>query len=67
MLYVEWARARCDDAKGLLRERFDMIDYERAKADVRPFVSNPAALDVWSAEFFHSLTGKIKMSGPEAR
>lgn len=55
------------DAKALLHERFNAIDYEQAKADVRPFVSNPAALDVWSAGFFHSLIDKIRVSSPELR
>ena len=53
-----------DDAKSLLRERFDAIDYEQARTDVRPFISNPAALEVWSAGFFRSLTDKMTdMSG----
>ena len=51
-----------NDAKSLLRERFDAIDYEQAKTDVRPFVLNPAALEVWSAGFFRSLTDKITQS-----
>lgn len=49
-----------DDAKRLLCDRFDKIDYEQAKADVRPFVANSAALDVWSADFFRALTSEIR-------
>lgn len=49
-----------DDAKELLCTRFGEIDYEQAKADVRPFVANPASLDAWSADFFRSLTSDIR-------
>lgn len=49
-----------EDAKGLLRARFGEIDYEQAKDDVRPFVQNPSALDVWSADFFCSLADGIR-------
>ena len=45
-----------DDAKRLLCERFDAIDYEQAKDDVRPFVKNAAALEIWNADFFKQIT-----------
>lgn len=42
--------------KNMLKERFEAIDYESAKQDILPFVSRPSSLDVWSAEFFCSIT-----------
>ena len=50
-----------DDARGLLRARFSEIDYDQAKADVRPFIATPASLDVWSADFFCSLVDAIRV------
>ena len=45
-----------DDARRLLRQRFEDIDYDQAKEDILPFVSDPHALDVWNADFFCSIT-----------
>ena len=48
-----------DDAKKLLCDRFDGIDYEQAKDDVRPFVKDTAALNLWSADFFKQITEQL--------
>ena len=45
-----------EDAKKLLCERFDTIDYEQAKNDVRPFIKDTAALGIWNADFFKQIT-----------
>ncbi len=45
------------DAKALLCERFEKIDYEQAKEDVRPFIADTSALNLWSADFFKQITG----------
>ena len=49
-----------EDAKHLLCERFETIDYQQAKADVVPFLKNTAALDMWSADFFKQITGGLR-------
>ena len=49
-----------EDAKRLLRERFEMIDYQLAKADVVPFLKNTSSLDLWSADFFKQITEGLK-------
>lgn len=48
-----------DDAKKLLCERFDSINYEQAKNDVRPFVKDAAALEIWNADFFKQITREL--------
>jgi predicted nucleotidyltransferase component of viral defense system len=45
-----------EGVRQLLRERFKSIDYAQAKADVIPFVTDPGALELWSAEFFCAIT-----------
>lgn len=40
----------------LLIEKFSITDFEQAKRDVKPFLANPAVLDIWSKEFFVSIT-----------
>ena len=45
--------------KQMLCKRFASIDYAQAKQDVIPFINNPHALDVWSADFFCQLTGQL--------
>lgn len=48
-----------EDAKRLLRDRFDAVDYSQAKEDVRPFIKNPSSLDLWSADFFKQITDRL--------
>lgn len=40
----------------ILNNRFDEIDYELAKEDVIPFIKNISLLNVWSSDFFKSIT-----------
>ncbi len=44
------------DVKSLLLERFEKINFEQAKKDVIPFLAEPSKLDLWSEEFFKSIT-----------
>jgi len=44
----------------ILAKRFDQIDYDLAKSDVRPFIKNQPALELWSRDFFRSITNGIK-------
>ena len=48
------------DAKRLLCDRFEAIDYSQAKADVIPFLKNSASLEVWSADFFRQITDGLQ-------
>lgn len=47
------------DAHGPLAERFAQLDIEAAKADVLPFVKDPASVALWSREFFLSLLPRL--------
>ena len=49
-----------DDIKRMLRDHFDAINFSRAKQDVKPFIHNTSALDIWNAEFFKQITEKLK-------
>ncbi|WP_295092403.1 nucleotidyl transferase AbiEii/AbiGii toxin family protein [Ruminococcus sp.] len=49
-----------DDAKKLLCSRFDTIDFEQAKDDVRPFIKDTGSLDLWCADFFKQITNELK-------
>ena len=48
------------EIKEILYRHFAAIDYSQAKTDVLPFIRNPAALDVWSAPFFQSITENLE-------
>ena len=43
--------------KKMLNEKFSSIDYAQAKEDILPFIKDPRVLDLWSADFFMSITG----------
>ena len=45
--------------KTMLCDRFSAIDYAQAKRDVEPFIHDAASLDVWSADFFCSITDSL--------
>jgi len=40
----------------LLAERFSTVDWAQAKADILPYIKNPRALELWSADFFAAVT-----------
>lgn len=46
---------------GLLERRFENIDYEIAKADIRPFIKDQKNIELWSVDFFKSITRDMKV------
>ena len=46
--------------KELLIKKFEKIDYKDAKDDVIPFIKNIDSLNIWSKNFFISITEKLK-------
>ena len=47
------------EIKQILYRRFESIDYSQGKNDVLPFIQNPASLDMWTKEFFQSITRNL--------
>ena len=45
-----------DEVKANLGYRFREINYQEAKRDLLPFIENPQELDVWSVDYFLSIT-----------
>jgi len=43
--------------------RIDAIDFESARADVRPYVFDASELDIWDARFFKEIVRKIRIKG----
>ena len=48
--------------KTLLKERILQTDIKAVKNDVRPFIKNPAEMDIWSADYFLQLADKIRIN-----
>lgn len=44
----------------LLQHRIDTLDIDQARADVRPFLRDAHALEIWSARYFHDLAAKVE-------
>ena len=40
----------------MIEDRFSTVDFTQAKKDVAPFIRDSHALDLWSQEFFNSIT-----------
>lgn len=49
-----------DDVKEMLVSRFKEIDFDEAKKDVLPFIKDISVLDIWSKDFFISITSQLK-------
>jgi predicted nucleotidyltransferase component of viral defense system len=49
------------DLLGLLEKKFEQLDVAAAKKEVTPFLRDPAAVDVWSRDFFISLLPRLKV------
>ena len=47
----------------LLQERIEAVDFGQAKTDVRRFLRDPSVLEIWSAAYFHDLTGYLRWEG----
>ncbi len=47
------------------KNKFDTIDYEKAKAFVKPFIKDQCSLDLWSSDFFKSITENIDVNQEE--
>ena len=45
--------------KNMLNEKFKLIDYDAAKNDVAPFLDDSTKLNIWSMEFFQSITDNL--------
>ncbi len=44
------------DLLEMLLKKFSLIDYKQAKQDVMPFIKDSKSLQVWSQDFFDSIT-----------
>ncbi len=45
----------------LVKEKIQAIDWESAKADMRPFIQDPERLAIWSPEFFSKLIEHLQV------
>lgn len=52
----------CDSVKEMLINRFNEIDYTAAKEDVVPFIKDASVLNLWSKEFFISITSGLTVN-----
>ncbi|WP_197018722.1 nucleotidyl transferase AbiEii/AbiGii toxin family protein [Selenomonas sp. ND2010] len=48
------------DLRNMLAERFDSIDYEQAKQDVRSFIKTEEKLQLWGTDFFRALSSQVE-------
>lgn len=44
-----------------LQAKFSKIDFNQAKTDISPFIKDPAETDVWSEDFFNSISNRITL------
>ena len=58
-----WSQGRELDLaqlRQLLRQRFQQVDFDQAKRDVRPFIRDEAELELWGNSFFQSLADRVE-------
>ncbi len=44
----------------MLNQRFAMVNFEQAKADVLPYIKDSSKLDLWSQEFFAEISKDLQ-------
>jgi len=44
----------------VLHEKIDILNIKSAKDDIKRFIADDRVLDIWSKEYFHLLTQRIK-------
>lgn len=49
-----------DILKEMLKERFDAINYESAKDDVRSFIKDKKSIEIWNSDFFKQITERLE-------
>lgn len=58
-----WEKAETLDLrklKEMLETRFEQVNFDDAKKDVRPFLSDDKPLELWSADFFKAITQNLR-------
>ena len=58
-----WTREEAltiQDVRNMLMERFESIDYEQAKQDVRSFIKTDEKLQLWGTDFFRALSSQVE-------
>ena len=57
----DWSRPAMDTAEfqRLLQQRIETLDIEQSRGDVRPFLHDARALDIWSPRYFRDLAAKL--------
>ena len=58
-----WQKGRKLDLvrlRQLLAQRFQQVDFDQARADVRPFIRDAAELEIWDRRFFQSLALQLE-------
>ncbi len=58
--WTDKQRMRAPDLQELLHEKFAEINVGAAKKDILPFLRDPAAVEIWSRQFFQSLLSQLK-------
>ena len=46
----------------MVRGAVESLDIERAREEVRPFVLDRQALEIWSRDFFDALIDKVELA-----
>jgi len=46
----------------LLNTKIESLDFEKAKHDVVPFVSDATKLQIWSPDYFSQVAGQMRIA-----
>ncbi|GGH53231.1 hypothetical protein GCM10007423_58480 [Dyadobacter endophyticus] len=60
----DWGRENISEVefRSLLNAKIDLVHFQRIKNDIRRFIPNHNVLEIWSAQYFHDLSIKLKIS-----
>lgn len=60
----DWDREDINEMefRDLLNAKIDSVNFRRIKDDIRRFIPNAEVLDIWSPQYFHDLSAKLKIN-----
>jgi predicted nucleotidyltransferase component of viral defense system len=61
-VYTDKTSLSAHQCREMIARRIESVDFDMARADVAAFIPDPRDLDVWSAEYFHHVLGKLQFT-----
>jgi hypothetical protein len=63
----EGALLDMEDLRRRLHQAIDSLDVDQVRDEVAPFIRDPRSVEIWSADFFREIVGRIVPAAPRTQ